>query len=299
MLSFDLIDMELIAILSQELSLSAAAQRIGISASAVSQRLTRMENLAGHKLVHRPGPMRLTKAGERLLKAALAIKREYRALEDDLSALYAGGGSIRIMANASLMIDDLPTVLEGLRGIRPDLHIELAEGSIQEITKSVLDGATDAGLLVGKQNVDGLRFIPYKRDRICIIAPLSHPIAQHRAVSFKDAAAHSFIGVDSTKPITAIISGAERKERLHINYAMHVTSSELQAHMVAETTIGIALAPESIARRFAATHPIRLVQLLDDWASGEFVICVSDIGTMSPACMDFVRLLRQKFIKTT
>lgn len=293
--SIDLIDLELIALLSAELSQSAVAQRMGVTAPAVSQRIAKMEELTGHQLVFRAGPLRLTRAGCRLLRAAHAVRQELHALHNDLQEMASGAPTLRVMANVSLMIDDLPLVLGKLKAQMPQLQIELAEGSFSDITRAVLEGESDTGLLVGRQQVDGLRFLPYKQDRVCLIAPTSHLLAQHKQIAFSMAAAHPFIGADSGKQISAFIEAIERKQNLRIRYAMRVSSFEVQAHLVAQTGIGVALVLESVARRYASIYPLRLVSLTDDWASGDFVICVRERGAMSAACRTFVRMLQQRF----
>lgn len=297
----DFIDLAMIQIIATELSFSAAASRLTISGAAVSKRLLKMENIIGHKIVHRPGPMRFTKVGDRLLQFANKALLEQQLFDDDIATLEAGHVALRIVANASLMIDDLPQVLDELRIQRPQLRIDLVEGSFHQITKSVLEGSADAGLIIGRQFIDGLQFLRYKTDRICVMAPLTHTIGQKSEVYFADVLNHRLIGASPDKQISLFLESVARKDKLRIKYAMRVSSFEAQAHIVSQTDMGVAVILESVARRFAKIYPIRPVKLLDDWAQGEFSIVVPDAGSLSPPLVDFVRLmtLRHRIVRKT
>lgn len=70
----ELRDLETLIAISEEGSLEAAARKLLVSAAAVSQRLSRMEELAGKQFVIRCQPAQLTEAGNAMVRAGRQIR---------------------------------------------------------------------------------------------------------------------------------------------------------------------------------------------------------------------------------
>ncbi|MBD1204905.1 MAG: ArgP/LysG family DNA-binding transcriptional regulator [Rhodobacteraceae bacterium] len=70
----ELRDLETLIAISEEGSLEAAARKLLVSAAAVSQRLSRMEELAGKQFVIRSQPAQLTEAGNAMVRAGRQIR---------------------------------------------------------------------------------------------------------------------------------------------------------------------------------------------------------------------------------
>ena len=77
---------EIFAAIAEERSISAAARRLGASASAISQQLSNLESALGVALVdRRPRPLTLTPAGELFRRRAQAILNEAAAARAELA----------------------------------------------------------------------------------------------------------------------------------------------------------------------------------------------------------------------
>lgn len=117
-------------------SFSQAADVLGYTQSAVSQQMRRLERAVGQRLIDRPGgprPVRLTAAGELLLRHAEAITARLDSAQADLAAL-AGGevGALRVGCYQSVGGRLLPRVLREFRAIWPGVRIELTEAEDDE-----------------------------------------------------------------------------------------------------------------------------------------------------------------------
>ena len=287
----DLNDLKLIFTIAKEKSLSATAQRLGVTSPAVSMRLSKLEDKIGAKLVHRKGGARLTQAGQQVLKLATSFHHSLSQLENDLAEIHLP--RLKIIANTSLIIDDVTPVIDKMRHANPDLDVVLKEGSFPEIISAVLNGIADAGLIAGRPKVAGLRLFPYKTERLSLIAPAQHPIAQLQEITFADAAKHPFIAADKEKQLSLLMQSKAKKNKVKLKFPVSVTSFEAQAHMVCNTNIGIALVLGSVAQRFAKSYPIKVIKLSDEWALNEFSVIVRETGTLSDQTLEFVRLLIQ------
>lgn len=85
----------------EEGSFEAAARRLSVTPSAVSQRIKTLEDRLGQVLVVRQAPCRPTAAGERLLRRVRPMQAlEAEALADFLPEQHAAGGSGRSIAIA-------------------------------------------------------------------------------------------------------------------------------------------------------------------------------------------------------
>ncbi|WP_241992870.1 LysR family transcriptional regulator ArgP [Cryobacterium frigoriphilum] len=131
----------LVAVL-EEGTFEAAARRLRVTASAVSQRIKAMEFTAGQVLVQRVTPVTTTAAGDVVLRYARQMQLleadTVRALDDDL--MHAGRRSMALAVNA----DSLATwFLEALAALPPTVGVVFTiSREDQEHTTSLLRAGT-------------------------------------------------------------------------------------------------------------------------------------------------------------
>ncbi len=116
----------LVAVVEQG-TFEAAARRLYVTPSAVSQRIRALESTAGQVLVQRSTPCRATPAGETLLRLA----RQIRLLQDEADQALAGERQevvdLPVAVNADSLATWLRPVLEGVaawEGAMLRLHVE-------------------------------------------------------------------------------------------------------------------------------------------------------------------------------
>jgi LysR family transcriptional regulator, chromosome initiation inhibitor len=132
-------------------SFDAAAQRLHVTPSAVSQRIKALEQRVGQVLVRREKPAVATPAGVPLLRlAAQTALLEAEALAD------MGDGSaertrVAIAVNADSMATWFTAVLDGLPGVLFDLRIEDQDHSARLLREGTVMGAvtTEAAAVPG------------------------------------------------------------------------------------------------------------------------------------------------------
>lgn len=95
---FDPAQLETLLAIVEEGTFDAAARRLHLTPSAVSQRVRALEGAAGQVLLRRTTPATATPAGEPLLRLA----RQHRLLEEDAAAALGGGtaGELAVAVNA-------------------------------------------------------------------------------------------------------------------------------------------------------------------------------------------------------
>src|ERR1700712_2594329 len=108
-------------------SFTAAAQRLGLSKAAMSQRVAELERAAGVPLVHRTTrSVRLTEAGERLVEATRAafaqIEQGFAGVQDLVGEPH---GVLRVSAPVALGRQQIVPRLAGFLRAYPQVRVEL------------------------------------------------------------------------------------------------------------------------------------------------------------------------------
>ena len=163
-------------------SLSAAAQRLGYTQSALTHMMNALESEAGVPLLRRGNRgVCLTQEGERLSSLMRALLQCDERLQQEL-ALTRGleRGRISIGAYSSVSLHWLPQVLELFQGRYPGIEVELLEGSGAEMTQWLSEGRVD--VTFGSLPPDTTFYtIKILEDPMLAVLPKNHPMAGEKA----------------------------------------------------------------------------------------------------------------------
>lgn len=126
-------------------SVSAAAQSLSFTPSAISQQIAALERETGVPLLERDGRgIRLTDAAHALVRRADVILAELRRAESDLEAVKdAAIGSLSIGAFPSSGTLLVPTALKALTTTHPGVDVRLTELEPEESLPMLQDGRLD------------------------------------------------------------------------------------------------------------------------------------------------------------
>jgi len=117
--------------------------------SAVSKRISELEQLAGSALLHRHARgVTLTPTGELLLSYAKQIVQALQRMRIELDQ-YASGmtGRVRIHANTWAITEFLPDELHAFAALHPGVEVELEEHGSSAIVRAVTAGMADLGII--------------------------------------------------------------------------------------------------------------------------------------------------------
>ncbi|MCF6386755.1 LysR family transcriptional regulator ArgP [Mycobacterium sp. MBM] len=150
-------------------SFDAAADRLHVTPSAVSQRIKALEQRVGQVLVVREKPARATNAGIPLLRLAAQIE----LLEAEALAETAGGSTertrIAIAVNADSMATWFTAVFGRLPGVLFDIRIEDQDHSARLLREGAVMGAvtTERTAVPGcrVQSLGVMRYVPVAAER--------------------------------------------------------------------------------------------------------------------------------------
>lgn len=180
-------------------SFSAAARELGCTQPAVSQQMKALESSAGTTLLIRTGrEMRLTQAGEALVRHASGILAGLTAAEEEVAAI-AGlrAGRVRLVSFPSGSSTLVPGALAALRAAHPGTRVSLVEAEPPHSVEMLRDGDCDIALAFryGTQGAewDDLVVRPLLTDRLIGLVPEDHPFADRDEVGIGELAGEPWI----------------------------------------------------------------------------------------------------------
>lgn len=292
---FDLVTLRLFLTALEESSITRAAAREHLTASAVSKRLSELEAQLAVQLFERhSNGVQLTAAGRALEADARSV---FAALErmQQLAADYASGarGEVRLHANASSIVDTLPDELRRFSRRHPHIQIRMDEGRSTEVVEAVASGRADVGIFVPNVPAHDLEVVPYRSVTLTLLAPADHPLARHASVSFADAAEYEFVTLSPGSSIGIRIRAAAANMGLPYRTSMQVTTFEALRRMV-QAGMGLAILPASCAAPYAAALGLQCIALTDEWASYQLGLCARAVDTLPTAPRLLFRFLSEQ-----
>ena len=279
---FDFVDLQLFVNIVETQSLTRGAERSFISAPAASTRIKKIEEALGIQLFYRSTQgLAPTSTAQIFLKHARLILRQAEQLESELPAQRGSvKGHIRVFANTLSISEFIPHTLQRFMLAYPDVNIDLHERSTSDIAKALKEGAADIGILASDSAIEGLCFMAYRSERLVLVTARNHPLGRSGPVEFGQTLGNDYIGLKDTTALHAFIKRAATQLGASLRFRIQVNTFEVLCNLV-ESGIGVALIPESIARRYATTLAIDIVPLLDAWAERILKIAVRDGRTLS------------------
>ena len=189
---------DLVAFLAvaRERSFTRAAAQLGVSPSALSHTIRKLEERVGVRLLTRTTrSVSATQAGERLLRSIGPHFDEIRREVEGLSELREKpAGTIRITAADHPAETILWPVLEKLLPQYPEIHVEI---SVDDAFRDIAQERFDAGVRLGEQVAKDMIAVPIGPDvRMAVVgAPTyfdlherpgtPHDLAEHNCISLR------------------------------------------------------------------------------------------------------------------
>lgn len=170
MLDLKISQMKLFVAVAETASLSAAASRVGRTASAVSMALKQMEDQLGGPLFMGDRKDALSNLGQFVLETARAQIMVHERAMNSIEAYQAGSiGRLSICAVPSVANQLLPGALERFLEFYPDVQIDMRDTDTVAMTRMLKDGRVEIGF-GGPPRDENISFEPLFRDRLLLIS---------------------------------------------------------------------------------------------------------------------------------
>ena len=288
-MQYDLTDLRLFVAIAEAKNLTRGAERVHLAASSASHRLRQLEASIGTPLLLRePRGVSLTRAGEALLRHARQVFAQLEQMHADLTP-YAKGvrGHVSLWANTHATHTFLPDSLSSFLQRHPQVSISLEEHTSPHVLMAVARGEVEVGVVAGTIADAEVELIPYRADRLVLIAPADHPLAAHVSSLFAQVLDYPFVMLHSGSAIHTFTMNAAAALGRHLEVRIQVRSFEAVCRMVS-AGVGIGLVPRSAVTTGA---PLAVIELEEPWAQRDLKVCVRKRELLSGFAAELVDCL--------
>jgi DNA-binding transcriptional LysR family regulator len=239
-------------------AVTAAAQRIHISQSALSRRLQQLESdLGAQLLVRGRHGAELTEAGRLAVVECRAILARYDAVRRDIAEhLDLRRGTVVVGGGATVTSSVLPAAIAAFRADHPSIRFLVKEAGSHQIVDDVAQGLIQIGIVTLPVAHADVELTPLVDDEIVLVARRDDPI--HPLADPADLRGRGVIAFESGSAIRRIVDASLSAAGIAVEVTMELRSVPSMLQMVSATgdlafVSGLSLRTETALR----TVPVR------------------------------------------
>ncbi|MEU8988420.1 LysR family transcriptional regulator [Streptomyces sp. NPDC048558] len=199
MVDWDIRKLQILRTLRERGTVTATAEALRMTPSAVSQQLTNLARQVGVPLLEAQGRrVRLTDAARLVLRHAEAVFEQLERADAELAAYVHGEvGEVRVGAFSTAVPALVVPAVWALRETHPGVTVRVREAEAQEAYELLACGEVDLALSLAAQapTVGDVRFtrVPLLADPLDVALPRGHRLARAEEVRLADLAAEEWI----------------------------------------------------------------------------------------------------------
>jgi DNA-binding transcriptional LysR family regulator len=290
---FDLVDLQLFIAVADQRSITRGAERSHLALASASARIKGLEDAFGVALLKRGRRgVELTAAGESLLDHARIVIHQVDAMRGDLAA-YASGvrASVLLLANTSGLSEHLPRALATFLRGHPDINVDVEERESADIATAIASGAADIGFAAEHALPDSVERFLFSEDRLTLVAARRSEFGSRRQIDFQEVTDRDFVGLTASTALQVHISQHAAKLGARLRVRARLRDFDAICQMVA-ADVGLAVIPETAAKRCARSMPIVAIRIRDGWANRRLTICARSFKALPRPARQLVDHLR-------
>lgn len=289
---FDLGSLRLFLMTVEAGSLTAGADRYGISLAAASKRMAELEAHVGHPLLARSKRGVVpTPAGQTLQRHAIELVAQLEQMALALNDFRHGTqGHLRIWANTSAFGHFLPITLARFSVLHPGIKVDLEDVLSEEAARAVATGVAELAVIGDNTPTEGLHTLPCETDELVLLVPAGHALAVRETVAFTDALDHDFVGMNRSTSLMRHIAAAAGACGRVMHARVQVRSFDAMCRMVS-AGLGLAILPRASALPLAPALGLVLRRLDGLWTRRRLLLAMRDRQQLSAPARAFVELV--------
>ncbi|MDH2434453.1 LysR family transcriptional regulator [Pokkaliibacter sp. MBI-7] len=245
-------------------SISEAATRLNVTASAISRQISGLESALDTVLFERRSRgMEPSAAGELLAAYAFRNQLETERVHNEIQALNGlGRGEVRIACTAGFAVDLVPRAINQFRQQYPGISFQLDVVIAREVSRRLIEAEADIGLTFSQAPEPHLN-VEYRLNApIMAIMHQTHPLADKHSLMLSQLSGYP-LGLPSRNILmrTVLDAGFSRKG-LPMNIAF-TTSSIVALLAFAQAQDCIVFSTEPLVRSYLAANQMVAVPIKD------------------------------------
>ena len=272
--------------------LSAAAEQLAVTQSAVSVLIRQLEDGLGTRLFDRTTrSLRPTAAAAEALAVVERILRDVDALGAglrDLGTLRRGRVSVAVTPTLGEIL--LPRVLERFARLHPAIQVVIDDCSPDQFVARVVGEQVDLGLGTPERAAADVDTEKLVGDTLALVCRPDHPLAARRRVRWMDLAGTPIITVRPGYGIRPLIDGTAAQAGVALDVVNEVAFLSTALWMT-ECGVGASIMPSAYAR--SGTHAKLVVRRLQQPVVSRDISLVTKRGRVpSPAAHALAAVMR-------
>jgi DNA-binding transcriptional LysR family regulator len=272
-----------------------AAQSLGLTTEQISEVVASLENSVGFQLLtNNSDNVVLTEFGERVYQSASMLLRNHADLVKEIAEI-AGNASGRLRigsASAMFTTEQLPEILDGLRGSFSGAEISVFSGTSKVLVERILRGEIDIAFVSLPVESLDIRTELLFSDEIVAIAHPKHSLANEDIISAATLAGERLILGEKGGNTRRMIDDLFEQANVKPNVVMELSRQDSIVKMV-ENNMGVGLSGvKNIAPK---VRQKKLVSWLIEGAEIRWNLGLASLrgGYVSPIAAEFIRLCKE------
>jgi LysR family cys regulon transcriptional activator len=213
------------------MNVTAAADRLFTSQPGVSSQIKRLEEELGVVIFERSGKHinGVTPEGAKLVERFAEVLDQVeniRSLADDFS--HPDSGTLSIATTHTQARYVLPPVIDQFRKLYPDVHLQIHQGTPEQIASLTDTGEADIGIATEALELfENLILLPCYRWNRCIMVPKGHALVQESSLSLQAIAQYPIITYTFGIADRSVINRAFSQQDLDIDVVITAADAEV------------------------------------------------------------------------
>ncbi|RAI69334.1 LysR family transcriptional regulator [Pseudomonas fluorescens] len=281
-----LTQLEIFSLVAELHSFTAAANRLGISQSAVSHALKSLELELGVELLCRHQSLvEPSDIGQQLLLRARAMLGLANTLRQEAAdARGMKRGTLRIGSfGPTSSIKLLPLILQQYRAAHPGIEVHIDEGPDRQVLQWLEERRIDIGFVVlPEERFDTVALI---EDQMVALLPAGHPLAAYDSLNLKDLCHAPFVLTEagSSELVSRLFTAARLTPNIRYRCSQLMSTLDVVARGDGVTVVAEGSLPNQIDSR-CVKKPLSPAVLR------QVGLAVLDRRQASPATLAFIEL---------
>lgn len=236
--------------------MTRAAAKLHLTPSALSMLVRSMEDDLGARLFERTTRrLVLTDMGQQFLPV---VQQVFSHLEEGISALHNSqsvkASWLRVATSPLLASALFPKVIASFRAQHPQVKVALMDVPVASLPALVRQGEVDLAVCTATSDTPDLAATPLYVDKLMLVCPTSHPLAQAREVAWQDLLDEPLIFLRHGSGLRTLTDHAFAKWSKRLKPAYEVSQVVTALGLVAEGE-GVSVLPSyAITRAQAAAQ---------------------------------------------
>jgi DNA-binding transcriptional LysR family regulator len=288
----DLVTLRLFVAVVDAGSLTAGAERFGISLAATSKRIAELEQHCGVALLERgQRGVRATENGQTLHRHAIEVIARLEQLALAIDDFHTGTtGHLCLWANPSAFGGFLPRVLAEYATRHPEVKIDLEDALSEDSVRAVQKGVAEIAVIGDNVPCEGLETVVCNIDHLVLLVPAGHRLAQQAAVPLAQALDHDLVTLPRSASLTRKVMAAGESVGRTLRIRVQVRSFDSMCRLVA-SGLGLAILPQAAAMLYADALRLCLLELEGLEIRRRLLLAMRRRSELSPAAAALVQLI--------